>query len=85
VLQEEVLAAVTQLSGHIPAERDVPLHDQAEGGAQMQVRDGVAEPETGRAAGQVQIAKVEQQHGHHSRERHVQRTRRQACVPRRAV
>lgn len=48
VLPQTVLAAVAQLPGHIPAERDVPVHGAAEGGAQVQARDGCVEPAAGR-------------------------------------
>lgn len=42
-----MFAAVAQLPGHVPAERDVPVHGPAEGGAQVQARHGVGDPGPG--------------------------------------
>lgn len=91
-----MLATVAQLPGHIPAERDVPVHGPAEGGAQVQARDGVAEPEADRAPAVVVVVQVQvaatagdgqrQRNGlGYPRERHVQRERGPAGVLRRPV
>jgi len=100
--RQEVFAAVAQLPGHVPAERDVPVHGPAEGGAQVQARHGVGDAGPGElgadgaARQQVVVGRQAgaadgrrqspgQRDGHHTRERHVQRERGQAGVPRRAV